>query len=199
MLLYVRSELETGTDCYILTPVLLTIAALLSHPGWAAQPWVTEGPSPLSGAGSHSASILSPLELTDICVLVIFLFDTHLLPVGVPDLPPSPNSTTSLSRWYSDIFDWMHLFHCSSAYLHRCISWLTTRSRFNMLLHDWISNSLTLTIELQGFTIQNLERNRESGNRVRLSRLTISEKDRLWLMLNWMFEIELLVILNVCN
>ena len=63
--------------------VLLTIAALLSHPGWAAQPWVTEGPSPLSGAGSHSASILSPLELTDICVLVIFLFDTHLLPVGV--------------------------------------------------------------------------------------------------------------------
>ena len=26
--------------------VLLTIAALLLHPGWAAQPWVTEGPKP---------------------------------------------------------------------------------------------------------------------------------------------------------
>ena len=26
--------------------VLLTIAALLSHSGWAAQPWVTEGPKP---------------------------------------------------------------------------------------------------------------------------------------------------------
>ena len=33
--------------------------ALLSHLGWAAQPWVTEGPSPLSGTGSHY-SILSP-------------------------------------------------------------------------------------------------------------------------------------------
>ena len=40
--------------------VLLTIAALLSQPGWAAKPCVTEGPSPLSGAGSHSAGILSP-------------------------------------------------------------------------------------------------------------------------------------------
>ena len=41
--------------------VLLTIAALLSHSGWAAQPWVTEGPSPLSAAGSHSGI----LSLTD--------------------------------------------------------------------------------------------------------------------------------------
>ena len=40
--------------------VLLTIAALLSQSAWAAQPWVTESPSPLSGAGSHSAGILSP-------------------------------------------------------------------------------------------------------------------------------------------
>ena len=32
--LCVRGELETGTDCYILTQVLLTIAALLSHLGW---------------------------------------------------------------------------------------------------------------------------------------------------------------------
>ena len=42
--------------------VLLTITALLSHSGWAAQPRVTEGPSPLSGAGSHSAGILSPTD-----------------------------------------------------------------------------------------------------------------------------------------
>ena len=40
--------------------ILATIAALLSRLGWAAQPWVAEGPSPLSGAGSHSAGILSP-------------------------------------------------------------------------------------------------------------------------------------------
>ena len=37
------------------------------------------------------------------------------------------------SKWYSDIFDRMHRFQCSSAYLHRCISWLTARSRANML------------------------------------------------------------------
>ena len=43
--------------------VLLTIPALLSHSGWAAQPWVTGGPSPLSGSGSQSAGILLQLEL----------------------------------------------------------------------------------------------------------------------------------------
>ena len=36
------------------------------------------------------------------------------------------------SRWYSDIFDRIHLFRCSSAYLHRCISWLTARLRVNI-------------------------------------------------------------------
>ena len=40
------------------------------------------------------------------------------------------------SRWYSNIFDRMHLFRCSSAYLHWCISWLTDRSRVTML-HTW--------------------------------------------------------------
>ena len=39
-LLCVRDELETGTDCYI------DPAVLLSHLGWVAQPWVTEGPKP---------------------------------------------------------------------------------------------------------------------------------------------------------
>ena len=69
--------------------VLLTIAALLSHSGWAAQPWVTEGPSPLSRAGFHSAGILSPTgtatgtDSSRLWHLVISLFDIHLLPVGV--------------------------------------------------------------------------------------------------------------------
>ena len=39
-LLCVRDELETGTDCYI------DPAVLISHLGWVAQPWVTEGPKP---------------------------------------------------------------------------------------------------------------------------------------------------------
>ena len=68
--LCVRDELETETDCYILTQSSSRDhSSSLPHLGWAAQPWVAEGPSPLSGAGFHSVSILSPtgteLELTD--------------------------------------------------------------------------------------------------------------------------------------
>ena len=39
-LLCVRDELETETDCYI------DPAVLLSHLGWVAQPWVTDGTRP---------------------------------------------------------------------------------------------------------------------------------------------------------
>ena len=67
--------------------VLLTIAALLSLSSWAAQPWVTESPIPLSGAGFHSAGTLSPTGTgTDSSRrwhLVILLSHVHLLPVGV--------------------------------------------------------------------------------------------------------------------
>ena len=77
--------------------VLLTIAALLSHSGWAAQPWVTESPSPLSGAGSHSAGILSPTDSSRLCPGYIFVWRP-----------------------------------AASTYLHRCISWLTARSKVNM-------------------------------------------------------------------
>ena len=66
-----RGELETGTDCNILTQSSSRDHSSTSSSSWlAAQLWVTEGPSPLSGAGSHSAGILSPtvtgteLELT---------------------------------------------------------------------------------------------------------------------------------------
>ena len=69
--------------------LLLVIAALLSHSGWAVQPWVTEGQSPLSGAGFHSAGILSPTgtatrtDSSRLWLLVIKLSYDHLLPVGV--------------------------------------------------------------------------------------------------------------------
>ena len=49
---------------HIDSKVLLTIAVLLLDSGQAAQPRVTEGPSSLSGAGSHSAGILSPNSTT---------------------------------------------------------------------------------------------------------------------------------------
>ena len=63
--LCVRDELETSTDCYIDPSSSSTIAALHPHLGWFAQPWVTEGRSPLSGAGSNSAGILFQLTPTD--------------------------------------------------------------------------------------------------------------------------------------
>ena len=54
---------ETRTDCYIDPSSSSTIAALLSHLGWVAQPWVTEGSKALSlQAGSHFG-ILSPTDL----------------------------------------------------------------------------------------------------------------------------------------
>ena len=61
---------------------------------------------PLSAAGSH-AGILSP--------------------------------TASNCNWLKPSVSWLYFcltptfFRCSSAYLHRCISWLTARSRVNML------------------------------------------------------------------
>ena len=58
-----------------------TIAALLSHLGWVAQPWVTGGCKALSlQAGSH-AGILSPADLNHPRHLVIILSHAQLLPL----------------------------------------------------------------------------------------------------------------------
>ena len=85
----------------ILTPSSSsTIAAVLSHLDWLAQPWVTEGPKP------------------SVCKLF-----SRWHPVSnwlEPPRAPVYNSLTSTC------------FRCSSACLHRCISWLTTRSRVNI-------------------------------------------------------------------
>ena len=82
--------------------VLLTIAALLSRLGWAAQPWVTGGPSPPSGAGSHSG-ISSPTGTgTDWhkpSVAPGYIFVWHPpVSCGRTHLPLSPNSTTSTGQ-----------------------------------------------------------------------------------------------------
>ena len=83
--------------------VLLTIAALLSHSGWAAQPWVTEGPP--SAAGSQFG-ILSPTDpncnwnwLTQ-AVCGTWLHNCPMSPAscGRTHLPPSPNSITSTGQ-----------------------------------------------------------------------------------------------------
>ena len=112
--LCVRGELETGTDCNKLTPkVLLTIATLLSHSGWAAQPWVTEGPKP-----------------SVCCWLSIRHLVCNWLQLQL-ELTRAVNGT----RLYNCLTH--TCFRCSSAYLHRCISWLTSRSRVNIWQILW--------------------------------------------------------------
>ena len=120
--------------------VLLTIAALFPHFGWAAQPWVTEDPSPPSGAGSNSG-ILSPTDsncnwnsnwVPSVSWLYFCLTPTCFL-WAYASATITWFNHVHRSRWYSDIFDWMHLFRCSSAYLHKYISWLTARLRVNIL------------------------------------------------------------------
>ena len=107
--LCVRGELETGTDCYILTQFLLTIALLLSH---------LVG---LLNRGSLSAARPSVCSWSQFGILS--LTDSNLA------------RTASVTWLYKSLTStW---FRCSSAYLHRCISWLTARSRVNMLQINW--------------------------------------------------------------
>ena len=112
--------------------VLLTIAALLLHSGWFAQPWVTEGPKPCLPLALNLTSC-SQLELQ----LTQAICGTWLYNCATPTCFLWAYASATItefnqvhrSRLYSDIFDRMYLFCCSSAYLHRCISWLMARSR----------------------------------------------------------------------
>ena len=81
MFLVCERWVEDGDRLLFWSKVLLTtIAALLLHPGWAAQPWITEGPKPLSLQAV--LTLASCLQLTQtVCVLVILLFNAHLLPL----------------------------------------------------------------------------------------------------------------------
>ena len=133
-----------GQTATFLHKVLLTIAALLSNPGLAAQPWVTEGPKP-SCCRWLSIHHLVPnwlelqLELNwpePSVAPGYILFDGHLLPVGVRIC--TEFNHVHRSRWYSDIFDRMHLFRSFSAFLHRYISWSTALSRVK-ILHQFIT------------------------------------------------------------
>ena len=139
--LCVRGELEMGTDCNILTQFLWPLqhffrilAGLLKHGSLRAQ-------NPLSVAGSQSG-IFSPTDsncnwnwLTQtVCGTWLYncLTFTYFL-WAYASTTVTEFSHVHRLRWHSDIFDRMHLFRCSSAYLPRCISWLTARSRVNML------------------------------------------------------------------
>ena len=121
--------------------VLLTIKALLLHFGWVAQPWVTEGSKPsvrkliLTLASCPQLQLELQLELTQV-VCGTWLYNCHTFTCflwAYASATITEFNHVHSSRWYSDIFDRMHLFRCSSTYLYRCISWLKTRSWVNML------------------------------------------------------------------
>ena len=78
--LCVRGELETGTHCYILTQLLLTIAALLSHLGWGCSNVGHWGPKALCLLLALTSATCPRLTLA-VSVLVILLFNIHLLPL----------------------------------------------------------------------------------------------------------------------
>ena len=100
-LLWVRDELETGTDCYYdtsssdhsSTSFASFWLGLLNCGSLRAQ-------SPLSAAGSHFG-ILSPTDSNRLCTWLYYCLASTC-------------------------------FRCSSAYLHRCISWLTAQSWVNI-------------------------------------------------------------------
>ena len=122
--------------------VLLTIAVLLSHSGWATQPWVTEGPKSSACCWLSIRHIVPnwlqlqlELELTQVVcgIWLYFCLTSTCFLWAYASATITEFNHVYRSRWYSDIFDQMRLFRCSSAYLHKCISWLTARSRVNIL------------------------------------------------------------------
>ena len=135
-----RGELETRTDCYILTLsssdhgstffAFWLGCSIVGH--WGLQALSLQ-------ADSH-AGILSPTDsnsnwnwLTQ-AVCGTWLYNCLTLTCflwAYASATITEFSNVHRSRWYSYIFDRMHLFGCSSAYLHRCMSWLT--ARVNML------------------------------------------------------------------
>ena len=169
-----RGELETGTDCYILTQSSSDHSSTSFASRLGCSTVGHWGPQALSLQADSHAGILSPTDSngnsnwtrtdTDssrLWHLVIFLFDAHLLPVSVRIC--TEFNHVHRSRWYSDIFNRMHLFCCSSAYLHRCISWLTTRSKVSML-----QNELTFT-GLNSSCIQIMDREKSQAQPGRTS------------------------------
>ena len=100
--LCVRGELKMETDCYILTQSFSRDHSSTSSASWlGCSTWVVEGPSPLSGAGSHSAGILSPTaigtELTQ-AVCGTWLYNCLTPTCFLWAYASAPNSTTSIGQ-----------------------------------------------------------------------------------------------------
>ena len=135
--LCVRGELETETDCYILTKSSSDHSSSSSSfwPGCSTVGHCGPKPSVWSCSSLRWHPISNWNWLTQfVCGTWLYNFLTFTSFLWAYAFATITEfNHVHRSRWYSDIFVWMHLFRCPSAYLHRCISWLTGRSRVNML------------------------------------------------------------------
>ena len=117
-----RGELEAEQNSNILTPTLMAITSFLSRsPGLLN--WGPEGPDSL-GHVPHS-SIFSPTDWFPVFTQVIWLFDAHLLLVGISNRTQFNPSTVKVISWYSST-------GCT-CYLHRCISYFDSLAGVNIL------------------------------------------------------------------
>ena len=160
--LCVRGELETEIDCHILAPNSSDHSSTSSSFCWAAQPgswgpkpsvwsWFSLCGHPISNWNSNSNSncncncncncnsnwTASPtvagtdcLKLTQ-AICGTWLYNCLTRTYFLWAYASAPNSTTSTGQ--GDILTSRPDAPVSSAYLHRCISWLMAWSRANML------------------------------------------------------------------
>ena len=114
--LCVRSQLETGTDFYILTQVFLTIVALLSHLGWGCSTVGHWGPKALR----------LPMVLTSVSCPQLTLAKN---PADYDNLQSFPKQTTSkTSRVLSDFTP--HEKHYITQKQYRNREWMKNFAKF---------------------------------------------------------------------
>ena len=139
MLVMCERWVGDGTDCNILTQSSSRDHSSTSSSSWLGCSTVGRWGPKLSGAVSHSTGILSPTvtgtELEQTNELIQAVCGTWLYNCLMPTCflwayASTPNSTTSTGLGDIPISS----TGCTCfTYLHRCISWLTARSRVNML------------------------------------------------------------------
>ena len=135
--LCVRGELETEADWYILTQSSSEHSSTSSSFCWAAQPRVLRAQAlclelVLTPVSYLKLELQIELQLTQ-AVCGTWLYNCLTSTCFLWAYESVPNSTTSTGQ--GDIpksSTGCTCFRCSSAYPHRCISWLTARSRVNL-------------------------------------------------------------------
>ena len=121
------------TDCNILTPIPLTIAALLPHSARQLNRG-PEGPNPLFEAGSPCLELQFELQLTQ-TVFGTWLYYCITLTCFVWASQLHRIQLVHRSRWYPDIFDRMHLLFTQ---VHLLIDSSVEGQYFTVLHHQYV-------------------------------------------------------------